>query len=59
MNCVVRTIRMEDLAVRGPLNTFKRLHPLFALQEIRDHLPNRPRRQTRALRTLLNPVLRS
>jgi len=34
MNCVVRTIRREDLAVRGPLNTFKRLHPLFALQEI-------------------------
>jgi len=41
------------------LNSFRRLHPLFALQGILDHLTNRPRRHTRTLRTLLNPVRRS
>jgi len=56
MSCVVRTNRREDLAVRGTLNSFRLLHPLFALQGILDHLPNRPRRHTCALQTLLNPV---
>jgi len=56
MSCVVRTNRREDLAVRGTLNSFRLLHPLFALQGILDHLPNRPRRHTCALLTLLNPV---
>jgi len=46
MSCVVRTNRREDLAVRGTLNSFRLLHPLFALQGILDHLPNRPRRHT-------------
>jgi hypothetical protein len=46
MSCVVRTNRREDLAVRGTLNSFRLLQPLFALQGILDHLPNRPRRHT-------------